>query len=234
MPGMAKARLFARKGTQDQAIDYCKEDGDWVEFGIRKKDSERTDLYAFRDAILAGQTDLQLADSNLGAFTRYPRLVDRLRAATPLTRTEDLHVAIYVGRPGTGKTKAAYAICPTLYAFPIGKDLWSDGYNGEKTVLLDDFSGGMRLVDALRFLDRYPILIPKKGSFNWWCPNLIIITTNVHPSQWYDYTQRNDSAAALRRRIHAVFDFDNLDDVGDPTQLDVATYWYLPDVDHVL
>lgn len=151
-------------------------------------------------------------------------MIDRLRLCVPPKRTTELKVVVFFGKPGSGKTKAAYEQFPDLFAFPIGKDLWSDGYMGQKEVLLDDFAGEMRLVDTLRFLDRYPIQIPKKGGFNWWCPESIIITTNVHPKDWYDYSKRKDSEIALRRRIIAVFDFNNPDENGAKF-IEPNTFW---------
>jgi len=244
--------MDSRKGTQLEAINYCKkgeqtkeewhdlkEKGpnwglnaefyDWgtpkTQCGDSGRDSQRTDLVAFREAIKAGETDLQLAESNLGAFVRYPRFVDRMRSLIPPVRTEDLKVVLFFGEPDTLKTKEAYAQFPQCYAFPIGKDLWSDGYTMQKEVLVDDFAGEMRLVDLLRFLDRYVIQIPKKFGFNWWCPNVIMITSNVHPKDWYDYSKRKSSEKALRRRIHGIFDFNQKNDIGEAKNVPVNEFW---------
>jgi len=146
---------------------------------------------------------------DFNAYNRFCKTVDRYRLYQAIKRTEELSVHIFYGSPGTGKTRMAYELMPNLYAFPIGKELWSDGYNGQSEVLVDDFSGQMRLVDTLRFLDRYPIQIPRKGGFNWWCPNYIVLTTNIHPAKWYDWTKRPEQQAALRRRIHHIWDFDD-------------------------
>lgn len=150
-------------------------------------------------------------EQDFGAYARFNKAVDRYRSAVAPKRVNNLQVHLFYGKPGTGKTRMAYELMPELYAFPIGANLWSDGYFGQPEVLIDDFNGQMRLVDLLRFLDRYPILIPRKGGFNWYCPDWIVLTTNVHPSRWYDYSgaKKENQEAALRRRIHHVWDFDD-------------------------
>lgn len=188
-------------------------------------EGSRTDVQEFYDKLKSGANDLELMEMDFNGYSRFQKAVDRYRTYTPPKRTEDLKVVLFIGEPGTGKTRKAYDLAPDLFAFPIGKDLWSDGYMGQSVVLIDDFSGGMRLVDLLRFLDRYPIQIPRKGGFVWWCPLRIIITSNVHPSKWYKYEDRQSSEAALHRRIHRIYDFDSLDEEGDPPVLDKDSYW---------
>jgi len=164
-------------------------------------------------------------DSDFTQYARFIKAADRYRSYIKLDRTEDLVVHYFVGEPGTGKTRRAYDLCPNLYAFPIGPTLWADGYMGQPDVLIDDFTGQMRLVDTLRFLDRYPIQVPCKGAQKWWCPNNIIITGNLHPSKWYKWEDRAVQEKALKRRIHHFWDFDQIDLNGDPTELDRDLYW---------
>lgn len=63
------------------------------------------------------------------------------------------------------------------------------------------FLGQVRLVDLLRYLDKYPVQVPVKGSFVFLHCTTIIVTTNVHPDQWYDYTKRQSSEVALSERF---------------------------------
>jgi len=162
---------------------------------------------------------------NFAAYNRCYKAVDRLRSLMPPTRTTDIEIHLYVGEPGTGKSRAARDLFPDIFANPVGKDIWWDGYYGQRYVLIEDFNGEMRLVDLLRYTDRYPIQVPKKGGFVWWCPDVIIITTNYHPKGWYDYQTRKASEQALRRRFTHLWDFDNVDEEGTPRRLDHLQYW---------
>ncbi|KKK43994.1 hypothetical protein LCGC14_3167690 [marine sediment metagenome] len=76
-------------------------------------------------------------------------------------------------------------------------------------------------------LYRYPIMLPVKGSFVWWCPRQIAITTNIHPKDWYNYNGREEQYRALSRRIHQVLTFDVKKEEGgwEPVRAD-PEFWY--------
>lgn len=204
-----------RRGTREQARDYCmkedtREDGPWEfgDFGLTP--GARTDLADLYKLAREEKTLLAVAEAMPGPYMRAYKAVQHVRqleAFDKPNRTTDLEVVLLFGPPGSGKTRMVYHDSPDVYAIPIGKQLWFDGYRGEKHVLIDDFSGNMRLVDTLRLLDRYPIQVPIKGGHVWWCPDKIYLTCNVHPLDWYDYTKRKDSYQALTRRIHRVIQF---------------------------
>lgn len=226
IPGLERSHFEPRKSTEEKAARYCKKGGFFYEHGKPcKGQGSRTDVTEFFNKVQTGASDLELMQTDFNQYARFQKSVDRYRSYMQPVRTAELSVHLFVGLPGTGKTRSAYDTFANLYAFPIGQNLWADGYMGQPDVLVDDFSGQLRLVDLLRFLDRYPIQIPRKGGFVWWCPTTIIITTNIHPRRWYKYEDRAEQEAALRRRIHYYWDFDNKDANGIPTELPVATYW---------
>lgn len=201
-----------RRGTRDEARNYTRKeetriDGPW-EFGEwGQQRGQRTDIDELYKLARTSKTLLEVAEAMPGSYMRHYKAVQHVRqleAFDKPTRTEDLQVILIYGPPGLGKTRRAYEEAPDLYAIPLGKQLWFDGYRGEKDVLIDDFSGNLRLVDTLRMFDRYPIQVPIKGGHVWWCPTRIFVTANVHPRAWYNYHQRKDSFRALTRRFHRV------------------------------
>jgi len=211
----ARAHWEVRRGTREQARDYCvKEDsrieGPW-EFGEwGQTRGQRTDLEALYKAARTMSTLQEVAEAFPASYMRHykaVRHVRQLKAFDKPKREKPLEVFLYYGPPGTGKTRRAYEEAPDLYAIPLGKQLWFDNYAGEPIVLIDDFSGSLRLVDTLRMFDRYPIQVPVKGDFVWWCPERIYVTSNVHPRNWYNYSTRADSYAALTRRFTKVIHF---------------------------
>lgn len=205
-----------RHSSRDNARNYCiKEEsrieGPWEygEWNTRGQGS-RSDLAELYKTARTSKTLLEVAEACPSSYMRYYKAVQHVRQIQafdkPLRSTE-LQVILYYGPPGCGKTRRAYEEAPDLYAIPLGKQLWFDNYAGEPEVLVDDFSGNLRLVDTLRLFDRYPIQVPVKGGHVWWCPNIVYVTSNVHPRNWYDYSTRADSYQALTRRFTKVIEF---------------------------
>ena len=88
-----------------------------------------------------------------------------------------------------------------------GKDvllkLWFDGYNGDKTLLLDELRGNIKLSYLLQILDPYPLKVEVKGgtvNAEW---DRVFITTNTPPEKWYPRVSAEDPRTfeALLRRI---------------------------------
>uniref|UniRef100_UPI004048114D hypothetical protein n=1 Tax=Roseivirga sp. TaxID=1964215 RepID=UPI004048114D len=204
----AKCYATPRRGSSVQARTYCmKEDPSPLEFGtfVPPAPGRRSDIDALYDSATSGQSLAQVASEHRGTYLRYYRAVQHVQALpaleAPPLRTS-LHVSVFEGPPGSGKTATAYALYPNLYAVPLGKDIWFDGYTGQDVLLFDDFSGQMRLVDLLRFTDIYPVQVPIKGGFVYLQCTKIIFTTNVPLAHWYNFSARQDSLDALSRRVH--------------------------------
>lgn len=243
--------LAPMRGTPEQARAYCmKEDTRYegcvpLEYGIwdpKGQQGKRNDLADMYKMVVDNKSSREIADAHPGSYMRYYKAVAHVRqlpVVDPPTRTTDLVVWLLIGKPGTGKTRFAYDQAreneTSIWAVPVkaGKTLWFDNYTGEDIVLLDDFAGGMALDQFLRLVDRYPVQVEVKGGHIWWCPKRILITTNVHPKDWWDYTKRTDSMGAVKRRIHKVVDFDNLDN-GVPRIYDTSHWWPEPNVFDVI
>lgn len=213
-----RAHWEARRGSRDQARDYCMKsdsriDGPWEEGKWQSGgQGARSDLQGVFEMARAPESrEADVADSFPREYIKYYKAIQQVRrlgAVDPPPIRPDLRVELYYGHPGTGKTRKAYEDHEAnLWAVPIGKNIWYDGYFGQPTVLLDDFSGQLRLTDLLRLLDIYPVQVPVKGTFVWLKANTVIITTNIHPYAWYDYQNRRSQYDALVRRIHSVYWF---------------------------
>lgn len=139
-----------------------------------------------------------------------------LAGTKPWRRVE---VEVFIGPPGTKKTRTAYEENGgALKVFRVVKlnkgSLWWDGYgepgpNGEENhevILIDDFdsSWSVNYRALLIMLDGYPVRLPVKGSFTYARWRKVIITSNVPIDTWYP---EETDIRALKRRITRVRHF---------------------------
>ena len=236
----ARGHFEVRRGTQEEAINYCRKEetrqAGPYELGRKaiSKQGERVDILAFRDAIRTGRRAAQLWTDFPRCMAKFPRMYLELKSTIRPVRERDLAVTLLYGKTGRGKTRLVYSNWEHKDEFwrwsVPNTTVWFDGYDGHKLCLLDDFAGKsskMSLVMLLQVLDRYPIMLPVKGSFVWWCPDHIAITTNIHPRDWYNYVGREEQYKALVRRVTEVLSFDvKKEDGGWEPFPEGPKFWY--------
>lgn len=170
---------------------------------------DRSDLKELREAIKAGKRrrDIYDDDNLLEPAAKYQKFFQDAARVYNRTRDEAPEVNLLYGPPGCGKTRQVVESEEDLWTLPLTDGLWFDGYDGQDGALLDDFSGKfskLPLTQLLRLIDRYVIRVPVKGGFVQFTPKRIWITTNIHPSEWYDYSERPVHFLALKRRVTRV------------------------------
>lgn len=197
-----RAWLDRRRGTQQEAIEYCqKEDSrvgeDFFEYGTPAAESqgERRDLSALKALIDSGASDLDLWNSHFSDMVRYFRGIAQYRIlATP---ARDFKTTVYVlwGKPGTGKSRWCLETLPRAYWKQRGP--WWDAYDRHENIVLDDFYGWLPFDDLLRVCDRYPLLVQTKGGNQNFVARTVAISSNTFPSRWYRNVSNFD--AFIRR-----------------------------------
>lgn len=208
-------------GSSVDASDYCKKDGHFEEFGeMGKGQGTRNDCITVRDAIANGATrkDLLDNDATCSAFFRMQRGIEATfkEYQKPLPR-DDIDVALFFGFPGQGKSSTAQKVFPDAYWKNNTK--WWDGYNGENTVIWDEFGGwSCAPCDYNKIFDRYPLWIENKGGFIPLRANKFIIISNFTPGTWWSTEKTTVNLDAVKRRIHSVYWFKQ----GEP----IGTYIY--------
>lgn len=112
-------------------------------------------------------------------------------------------IEIFWGPSGTGKTRRAVTENPDAYILSKprgGKDsVWWQGYEGQETVIIDEFYGWIPYDFLLRCLDRYPLEVEFKGGSTQLAATHFVITSNKPWREWYPNI---DNVSALERRIN--------------------------------
>ena len=205
-----------RRGTQEQAIAYSEKEDTRVDgpyrHGIPRVQGKRVDLEHFKNEVFDGKRKRDLIHDHVEIIAKYPRFYDTLTMMNRPQRTTDLVVTLLYGQTGLGKTRSVmerFGASDDFYVAPLNNGtMWYDTYDGHKRVLLDDFSGAashISLCSLLRLLDRYPVLVPTKGSHTWWLPDEVFVTTNILPKDWFKWENRGEQYKAMARRFHKVF-----------------------------
>lgn len=213
--GAPTAHLERRQGTAGQAVAYCTKDESrapgplagpmwWPrEWSPQKTQGRRTDLDELLQGVLAGQGLRQVAEANPSTFVRYHKGIKAFKDLMFVPRDRgQQEVFVLYGAAGTGKSRYVFENFPDVYPVPLGRQgqqIWWDGYEGESTIILDDFHGEVPLVEFKRILDRHKMRVPIKGGFVAAAWSTIFITSNMQPIDWYATPEPEDRAAIARR-----------------------------------
>lgn len=203
-PGLRRAHAEPRRGSGLDAAAYCQKDGDFWQTGQLKEPRKRSDLIEIQSHLDDGRSLKWIARNYFSKWCQYGR---RFEAYVALQRSIPRQwkswVNVIYGRSGVGKTRFVYQQHADDDVWVYPGQSWFDGYKGQPVALFDDYRGDMDISLLLRVLDRYPMVVPVKGSHQNWCPRRIYITSNLMPEMWYPDLD-SETQIAFRRRLNRV------------------------------
>lgn len=205
-----RAFLEAVKGTPEQAIQYCKKDGNFEERGTPpvspKKKGENEKKRYQRAWELAKEGKFEEIDADIRV--RHINKLQKIRSefGPPPESIPELINEWYWGDTGAGKSRKAREENPRAYIKNPNK--WWCGYRGEEVVIIDEWMPSHEcLANHLKvWADHYPFRAESKGASKFIRPKKIIITSNYAPEQCFI---RQEDLGPIRRRFK-VTHFTNL------------------------
>jgi len=203
---LQRAHIEKQKGPLSKAVDYCKKDGDFKEFGERPYgNDERKNQW--KDVLqLARQGDLQaIEDKYPMLFLRYhSKLSGLYRPERPLI-LDALENEWWVGPTGSGKSRSLWERYPDHYQKSLNK--WWDGYTNQETVAIEEWSPKNECTASFLkiWADRYPFSAEiKGGTLQKVRPRRIIVLSNYSIEACFE---REEDRGPLFRRFKIVHFF---------------------------
>lgn len=200
---LPRARLAIKyeDSTPKQASDYCKKDGNFLEYGVLPIGNSSHNIWeAAKQSAIEGNFDEIPANMLIRYYHNFKRLhQDNPQIPKNLEKLDNVWI---IAPTGYGKSWYARHKWPDHYDKPPNK--WYVGYKGQTTLLLDDF--GPKQCYYLgwyikRWADVYPFPIETKGGGKDIRPKHIIITSNYTIEQCFEEDQLIIQAIKRRFRV---------------------------------
>lgn len=184
---------------------YCSKDGEFYEAGDWKSGGQgaRTDLHPAIELAKTACNAWDLIQAFPNEYCKYSRGLDRIRvlASKRAARTyRPIEVHVLWGDPGTRKTDMT-GLNRDHNVFPVacGDTFPFDNYDGEKTIVFDDFYGQLRCADMLSWTNGQYGSVTIKGGSAYRAWTKVYITSNTPPDTWYPNVPDNVRKAFLSR-----------------------------------
>ncbi len=214
-PLLGQVHLESARGTPKEASDYCKkaQDGasDAFEFGEFKEQGQRSDLAEVTQQITDGSIT-RLRDIPPSLYVRMDRGLEKL--VNLHAKPRDLGCLPTViwryGPTGSGKSQSTHTELKHVDHYKYSPDQmgWFDGYDGHKTVWIEEFRASeFKLATLFNMLDGYECRLKVKGSFIQLQADTFHINSPVHPREVYQNAFKGDEGkdAQLARRITKIY-----------------------------
>lgn len=188
-----------------KSVTYCQKDGDYITNldeaqllspqAKRAKFAQDLQVRSVSEMVLDGTINFQAA-----------RAASYAKSIMTTAYEHDTVRGVWIyGPSGSGKSHMARQNYGPVYVKPQNK--WWDGYNGEKTVLLDDYDAGSMLGHHLKiWSDKYACTGEiKSGTINL-AHEKFIVTSNYSILECFGTDgEENELVRALHRRFEIIY-----------------------------
>jgi len=165
---------------------------------------KRNDILAMKAELDGGASLKEISQSHFPLFIRYHRGIKEYKLLNAEKKSEAKKIECLWGPTGSGKSRYCWETYPDAYRKtkdPGNAQYW-DGYDGQDTIIVEEYYGWLPWSWLLTFTDRYPSYLAVKGATVPMLASTIIFTSNSHPSEWYPNSRyRWDASNPLKRRF---------------------------------
>ncbi len=168
--GTKKLHLEACIASPELNDKYCSKDGKFTKYGQWKYQGQRTDLEQLKKDINDGLNMKKIADDHFSNFIRYHHGIYKYRELILKEHTKrfrQIKVVLRCGTTGTNKTRTAVENNPNAFLINGYNLKWFDGYEGEETLIIDEYNNDIGITQLLKILDGYQLRLPIKGGFTY-------------------------------------------------------------------
>lgn len=196
----------SRRGSSQQAINYCKKDGKYFEKGEPSRQGERRDLEELKNDIIEEKTTVdEITINTPNYYHLYGRTLNKIEDIALRKKYRNWMTTCdwLYGKTGAGKSHKAFENYnpDTHYVYPNDNGWW-DGYSGQEIVIINEFRGQITYSELLDLIDKWPKTVKRRNREP--VPFLakhIIITSSLRPEEVYFNLAENDRLEQLLRRI---------------------------------
>ncbi len=182
-----RAHLEIMRGTTRQAVDYCKKDGDWKEWGEEPL-TARMAIKKYWLKIYDAAKEGRFEDIPKSVLIQRYHSLKRIHQDNPIVPDDlvERDNTWIIAPSGYGKSTYAREKFPNFY----DKDptIWYVGYKEQPVILLDDFGPdqfkGMEWY-LKRMTDKFPYPIQSKGGGTTIRPQHIVVTSQYEINECF-------------------------------------------------
>lgn len=223
------AHFEQRRGTRDQARDYCMKtdtrDPENISFELgqfKGRQGKRSDWDNIKEMISNGATYSELLVEYPGVVSRCKGTIYELMMVLnpdALRKKQKTHLYVLCGETDTGKSTMARRMttdlfpdeAPAFYTLGLvsGNNIWFDGYDPVKhrRIIIDSFDSHIPMRFFHNLFQEQDVRVKYKGGLIPFVADEIVITSNLHPKEWYPDIRDPIERAAFYRLIHGAFWF---------------------------
>lgn len=212
--GSERVHLEISKGTDYENRQYCIKEGMFFEIG--EEPMEHGPIDAWEDILEM----IEGGFNNRQIVRKYPGIAIRCQSAIEKYRTEyewaemrawrDVEVEYIAGPTGCGKTRQALynddgTVNTDVYRCTNAKNPF-DKYDGEGTIVFEEFRSQFTCRDMLNWVDGHPLLLPARYADRMAKFTKVIILSNWRFAEQYHTVAETspETYKAWQRRIETV------------------------------